>query len=107
MSQFGKQVFDPWGYIYPCQILVGNEDQAIGRFDENGIYYNENFPLWDNRTIKTMTRCRDCEVAVFCGGGCALSSIENSRPVDEGDCAKIEETFGMLLPYYYKKFLKR
>lgn len=103
-AQVGKQVFDPWGFIYSCQVLVGEEHHAIGTFDENGIRYNQNYPLWNNRTIKNMSRCRDCEVALFCGGGCALASIDNSGRVDDGDCSQMEDTLQTLLPYLYKNY---
>lgn len=106
-AHFGKQVFDPWGYIYPCQSLVGDETQVIGIFDEVGIHYNDNYSMWKNRNISTIEECRNCAMALFCGGGCAIGGERSGGKIGPAGCSQMEATCDILLPYLYKKFVKK
>ncbi len=101
------QVFDPWGYIYPCSVLVGREKDIIGTYDENGVIFNDLYTKWHNRTVANMEKCRDCEMALFCGGGCAGESSYQNRDLYEPDCSDMEAYLSELLPYLYARYVKK
>lgn len=107
-AQMGKQIFDPWGKIYPCQIIVGEDEHLIGHFDQSGdITYNSNFGKWQRRTVKNISKCRECTMALFCGGGCAISSYQLLGDTYQGNCETIEHLEQVFLPYLYRRYLRR
>jgi uncharacterized protein len=65
--------FGPDGLIYACPESINNPEMAIGRFDPELAIDEEKLHQWD-RTIFTNAKCRECSVAMFCGGGCAYAS---------------------------------
>lgn len=106
-AHVGQQIFDPWGHIYPCQILVGDESHSIGNFDEYGhVNYNKNYKNWQSRTIQNLTPCRDCNMALFCGGGCGMQSIKRHGHLFAPNCETMHELWDLFLPFLYQRFLK-
>lgn len=100
------QIFDPYGKIYPCSALVGREKDVIGTYNEQGVVFNQLYQQWQNRTIKNMPKCKECEIALFCGGSCAGQARYQDRDLYEPECADMEAYFSELLPYLYKRYVK-
>lgn len=106
-AHLSQQIFDPWGSIYPCQILVGEKENAIGTFDEKGaIRYNENYKQWQERTVKNIKECHDCTMALFCGGGCAMRGFQKHGDITKANCDSTHELWEVFLPYLYERYLK-
>ena len=83
-------VFAPDGYIYLCPEAVGSKQAIIGEYDENINLYDSNID-WKNRNILTVPKCRDCEIAPFCGGGCPFASISVNNDINEPLCDDSKE----------------
>lgn len=65
--------FGPDGYIYACPESINHSELAVGRFDPGFEIDDEKLASW-GRTIFKVDKCRECSVAMFCGGGCAFAS---------------------------------
>jgi uncharacterized protein len=70
-SQF---VFGADGLIYPCTEVMGDENEAIGRFLPELVIDDEKKDLWQKRNVFNIKECSQCEIFSFCGGGCAVSA---------------------------------
>lgn len=100
------RVFDPYGNIYPCTVLLGRENDIIGTYSERGVVFNNLFHQWQSRTVKNMPKCKECELSLFCGGSCAGQASIQERDLFEPECADMEAYLSELLPYLYKKYVK-
>ena len=69
-------VFGPDNYIYACPDSIVNQKYAIGSYYPDLFIDEDKHAHWDRNILNTQ-KCRECEVATFCGGGCALMSIES------------------------------
>lgn len=105
-AHLGQLIFDPWRYIYPCQALVGDESHIIGRFDEQGLHYNEEYALWQNRTVRMTEQCHDCALALYCGGGCDIQGERSNGTIGCTGCEQMETICTLFLPYLYRKYIK-
>jgi uncharacterized protein len=65
--------FGPDGLIYACPESIDHPDLAVGGFDPEFWIDHEKLQTW-GRTIFNSPQCKDCSVAMFCGGGCAFAS---------------------------------
>ncbi len=98
-------LIDPFGQIYPCQSLVGIEEQAIGHFDGQEIVYNQNYDKWQNRSIDKMPKCNDCWAGLICGGDCGYRAFEEYGNISHSVCRTTESLVKVFLPYLFKKFV--
>ena len=105
-AHHGQMIFDPWGHIYPCQTIVGEEEQIIGHYDAAGVYFNERYAMWESRNLTSMEKCRECALGLFCGGGCAIYSLHTDEIMGPTGCERMESLCTVLLPYLYRKFLR-
>lgn len=105
-AHLGQMVFDPWGDIYPCQSIVGDEEMIVGHYDANGIDPNERYAMWEGRTLASMEKCRECALGLFCGGGCAINSLHADGTMGPAGCEQMESLCTVLMPYLYRKFLR-
>lgn len=64
-----QATFCPYGMIYPCPECVGDKLVAIGTFYPEFEVYEDRVEGWANRDIIKIPKCRECETAMFCGGG--------------------------------------
>ena len=101
-------VFDPSGNIYACPESVGDERLAIGNFN-NGIALDaEKVEAWTNRNILTIPKCRDCNIAPFCGGGCAYAAIRTNNDLYDPVCNNadkvLQEYISSLSSYILEKY---
>ena len=65
----------PWGDLYPCHQVVGEDDFCIGNvFDgiKNQDIVNE-FKLCN---VYAKDKCKDCFARFYCSGGCAANSYK-------------------------------
>lgn len=74
------------GYIYACSEALGERDQAIGKFRPKFELWPERVALWNNRSILTLRKCRDCNIATLCGGGCAFAALSLNGTQKEPVC---------------------
>lgn len=93
-SETTSRIFDPYGKVYSCMMMVGNEGEAIGDYsDLEGVLINKEKDIL-NRNILTIKECKDCKLSLLCGGGCAYEKYEINKTVNETNC------------YYIKRILR-
>ncbi|WP_455718220.1 radical SAM protein [Anaerosporobacter sp.] len=101
-------VFDPSGNIYTCPEAVGDERLSIGNFNEKLELNKAKEDLWSNRNILTIPKCQECNIAPFCGGGCAYASIKTNNdlycPVCNNADKVLAEYISSLSSYILNKF---
>lgn len=76
-AHYGNIVFDPFGNIYSCLEVLGDQTKSIGKYNKDGIIWNESSKsLWYDR--KYSERCRKCKFILLCGGGCFVKSMKKT-----------------------------
>ena len=83
-------VFSLDGYVYLCPEAVGVKEARIGEFGENLKLY-DSIEHWEKRNILTIEKCKSCEIAPFCGGGCPFASLKVKNDINEPLCADSKE----------------
>lgn len=88
----GSYVFAPDGFIYPCIESMGREEMQIGRFTPKLELFKSR-DEWINRTVLNIKECRDCNIALICGGGCAFEAAKkHGTPLmPECECESVKE----------------
>lgn len=101
-------VFTPDGYIYACPELSGTKQHHIGTFDEELHLIPKNENLWSDRNVVRMEKCRECNIAPFCGGGCAYAAIKINGNIDDAVCDNahnvLEEYIESIKEYIIEKY---
>lgn len=96
-SETTSRIFDPYGNIYSCMMMVGNEEEAIGHYsDLEGILIDEGSDIL-NRNIFTIEECKDCKLSLLCGGGCAYEKYEINKTVHAPNCNYIKRILEKIL----------
>ena len=93
-------VYDSLGYIYPCYESVGDESHRIGSYKPT-LKFNDMAQQWRNRTVFTIPQCRECNLAYFCGGGCAYQAYREKGSLNEPFCDKIKFSMKYEVPYLF------
>lgn len=83
-------VFAPDGYIYLCPEAVGAKEAVIGEYKEELKLY-DSYEQWEKRNITTVPKCRECEIAPFCGGGCPFAAIAVNGDINKPVCDDSKE----------------
>ncbi|MBU7035295.1 MAG: radical SAM protein [Theionarchaea archaeon] len=97
--------FDAHGSIYTCWEAVGETQHCVGRFIPH-LQFNENYKKWMERTVFTIEKCRSCELAFLCGGGCAYDAYEQHHTISEPTCGHAEKVLREYIPFYYNYVLR-
>lgn len=83
--------FDYQGKIYSCTATVGKTDEALGTFypivqkDEDAIEH------WQDRDILAIDECRNCNIALICGGGCGSLAKNKTGRLHSPDCRPVQD----------------
>jgi uncharacterized protein len=88
-------VFGPDRYVYACPDAIVDSRYAIGTYFPRLRLDAQSQAYWQ-RDILGTPQCRECPVATFCGGGCALVPLENGQSGPA--CNRAQET---LLAYLH------
>lgn len=91
-----KLIFDPFGDMYSCILGVGDKRTAIGKYYPE--YYMFEKSIFTRR-LEKINECMKCANALFCGGGCPLELIKQGKDIYSPNCAKMNFTKEVLLPY--------
>lgn len=84
-------VFAPDGLIYPCSEAAGQKNLAIGHFLPSLKIDAEKLEKWSNRTILTISKCKDCNIAPLCGGGCTYAAYNKNGDVSKPYCHQAQK----------------
>lgn len=92
-------VFGPDGYLYVCTESIGSREHAIGEFKPSLKLYDEAIKMWNDRNVFTLNECRECDIALLCGGGCAYSALMVNDDINKPVCNRARETIFAYLDY--------
>ncbi len=93
-------VFGPDGKIYACPDSVIDCKWAVGEFWPGFRLDEERIQIW-RRDIFSIPECRDCEIATFCGGGCAL--VQMDRGLGHPFCNGARESLDAYLSTWFTR----
>lgn len=100
-ARTGMVVFDPDGDMYACLESVGRREHRIGSYRE-GLEIEEceleKWREWQYRDAE----CFTCKYLLFCGGGCAASSILGKDGAER--CGNFQSVFRNAVAETYKEF---
>jgi uncharacterized protein len=93
--------FDYTGHIYPCTATVGKADESLGTYYPE-IYRNEEkIGRWESRDVTSIQECRECNLQLGCGGGCASVAKNKSGKICSADCRPIKELLELGFASYF------
>lgn len=92
------RIVDPYGYIYPCLLSVGQRPLAIGRYYPAVEYFENSIR---NRNIETIPECRECRYSLLCGGGCPVA-LPDYNDFNRPECFSIQNQIHKILPMFFK-----
>lgn len=94
----GNLVFDPYGNIFSCWDVLTDPRSVIGKVNtETGRFvFNENYHIWQNRTVSTIPFCKNCKYKLFCGGGCAAQGLVVNDDMNKPFCEAFIQRFNQV-----------
>ena len=98
-NNFEQAVFGPDGFIYACTEGMGNPEMAIGEFRPELKIDEEAINTWTGRSVLTIDKCKECDIALLCGGGCAYSALAVNGDINKPVCNNARETIYAYLDY--------
>ena len=100
-ARTGMVVFDPEGDMYACLESVGRREHRIGSYHD-GLEMEdcelEKWREWESRDAE----CFTCKYLLFCGGGCAASSILGNDGAER--CGNFQAVFRNAVAETYREF---
>lgn len=94
-------IYDPHGNIYPCYESVGSPQHAIGVYNPRLKFDEKKRQLWRSRTVFTIPECRQCNLAFFCGGGCAMMAYTETGSIIKPHCDYTKSIVNYVIPFLY------
>jgi uncharacterized protein len=98
--------FDYTGQIYPCTANVGKKGEEVGTYFPKIKINTEKTKEWQKRDVTTIPECKDCNVQLACGGGCAAVAKNSHGAILKPDCRPVKELLELGLGLYFKKEVK-
>lgn len=97
--------FDLFGNIYPCTANVGREEYRVGTFIPELSLDERQVAEWQERDVTTIPECRTCDVALQCGGGCAVIAKTKTGKLLAPDCRPIKELYATGFKFYNQEIM--
>lgn len=82
--------FDYTGSIYSCTATVGKSDEKLGSFYPEVNLNQSLVEEWEERDVLSIEKCKDCEVQLICGGGCASIAKNQFGSLHSPDCRPVK-----------------
>ncbi|TVR74697.1 MAG: radical SAM protein [Marinilabiliales bacterium] len=95
--------FDYTGKIYACTATVGKPGEELGSFFPERVIDMEKVEEWSERDILSVEKCRECEAALICGGGCAAVAKNKGGSLHGPDCRPVKELLELGISAYFDK----
>ncbi|MCC6525454.1 MAG: radical SAM protein [Polyangiaceae bacterium] len=87
--------FDASGRIYPCTANVGKPGESVGSFYPTRRLDEAAVAAWQERDVAGVAACRDCALALACGGGCGAVAKNRTGTIDAPDCRPVRELLAL------------
>ncbi|MCH5374686.1 MAG: SPASM domain-containing protein [Planctomycetes bacterium] len=98
--------FDYTGKIYSCTATVGKEGEELGTFYPELRLNEEIIEEWETRDILSIKECRNCNLSLACGGGCASVAKNQTGKLHSPDCRPIKELLELGIATYFRDELE-
>jgi uncharacterized protein len=83
--------FCPDGLFYACPESIGDRRNAVGRYSPRYELWSKRLQRWHSRSVLTLPECQRCNIATFCGGGCAYAALRQRGTPAHGICGDSPE----------------
>ena len=95
--------FDFTGNVYACTATVGKQGESLGTFYPEVKKYAEAVEEWQERDILSIPKCRDCNLSLICGGGCASMAKNYNGSLHSHDCRPVTELLELGIGHYFNE----
>jgi uncharacterized protein len=95
--------FDFTGNVYACTATVGKQGESLGSFYPEVKKYTEAVEEWQERDILSIPKCRDCNLSLICGGGCASMAKNYNGSLQSHDCRPVTELLELGIAHYFNE----
>ncbi len=95
--------FDSSGQIYSCTATVGKKGEELGTFYPTVHKKEELIKIWEGRDVTTIPECKNCNLQLACGGGCASIAKNKNGILNSPDCRPITELLQMGIAHYFEE----
>lgn len=95
--------FDFTGNVYACTATVGKQGESLGKFYPEVKKYTEAVEEWQERDILSIPKCRDCNLSLICGGGCASMAKNYNGSLNSHDCRPVTELLELGIGHYFNE----
>jgi uncharacterized protein len=94
--------FDYTGRIYACTATAGKKEEALGTFYPEIRLSEERVSEWEQRDVLNIPECRDCNLQLACGGGCASVARNKTGRMNAPDCRPVKDLLKLGMEYYFR-----
>jgi len=92
--------FDSSGKIFSCTATVGKTGEELGTFYPHTVLNGELVEKWQQRDVLSIQACKDCNLRLACGGGCASVAYNRDRDLHAPDCRPVRELLELGISLY-------
>jgi uncharacterized protein len=93
--------FDASGKIYACTATIGKAGEELGTFYPRVALNEKLVAEWEDRDVTTIPECKNCSLALACGGGCAAVAQNHTSKLKAPDCRPVTELLALGLDLYF------
>ncbi|MDC7226244.1 MAG: radical SAM protein [Spirochaetales bacterium] len=95
--------FDYSGQIFSCTATVGKPGESLGTFYPEKTLKEDAAAAWQDRDVTSIPECRNCELRLACGGGCASAAKNRNGEINSPDCRPVAGLMSLGLSLYFKE----
>jgi uncharacterized protein len=95
--------FDYTGNIFACTATVGKPGSSLGTFYPEVTLQKDKIIEWEERDVTVIDECKNCNLQLACGGGCAAVAFNRAGKLHAPDCRPVKELIGMGLSLYFNE----
>jgi uncharacterized protein len=95
--------FDYTGRIYSCTATVGKVEESLGTYYPEITKKDEIIEEWEERDVTTIPECKECNLQLACGGGCASVAKNKYGKLNSPDCRPVKELLEMGISLYFNE----
>ncbi len=96
--------FDYSGSIYSCTATVGKKGEELGTYFPKVTLKQDIVDEWEERDVLSIPECKNCSLALACGGGCgSVAKNNHDGRIQSPDCRPVQELMEMGISYYFNR----
>lgn len=90
-------IFDAHGDIYTCTKAAGKPKYSIGKYSPELTLSEEKIKWWEDKSFINISKCKECSIALICGGNCVYEAIEKNGNINIPTCPPIVQLIDYFL----------